>query len=716
MAAMLIRMFVKRSVTKSVLCDTIVNNRAAKLNVTLLDLTCIQCSCYHSTSYLLKKKKSVEEKKKLKKLQELAYLNPKQKKIVPVIDVWRNMTVKDLAASAGRPIDDILDALFFVDNETAYDGDSIFEDPQMVYETVKKLGAKYKVISPPSKSNKDDDKENRDAVRRPPPDSSVLVRRRPIVTIMGHVDHGKTTLLDSLRHSAVVESEFGGITQHIGAFNVTLNSGEKITFLDTPGHAAFSTMRARGATVTDIVILVVAADDGVMEQTIQSIQMAKEANVPIIVAINKVDKPNVDIKRTLQGLAEQSVFVEALGGDVQSVHISALKGTNLDQLMEAVIAQAEIMNLQGDPTGLVEGVVIESTNDTGRGKLSTALIQRGTLRKGDVLVSGLAWAKVRAMFDHAGVIVSEAGLSDAVQIIGWRDLPVAGEEILEVENEKQAHMVMKFRQNKLGEKKSIEQKIVADEKNKQHRIEYEKIVLKKRALGIRRLKREGPRQKEKVADDFPQVSLILKGDVGGSVEAIMDVLDTYGSENTCRVSVVHYGVGPVTETDVEMAEAFNAIIYCFNTTVPRNLSHRASKNKISIREHNVIYKLIDDLKDEINKRLPMVEVEEVIGEAKVLQEFEINVKRKKVKVAGCHCTSGYLKKDELFKVERDGEVIYTGKATEMRHHKEEVEKVKVNTECGLKLEKVEGGFKPDDKIICYKLVEKSQEIDWDPGF
>ncbi|KAJ8670249.1 hypothetical protein QAD02_001508 [Eretmocerus hayati] len=717
MAAMLIRSCLKRGVSRIKYCDGINDEVQVKLLIASSEIILSQCTCYHTSHVLWATRKRKDELQRRIKDLELAKINPKIKKKVPVVNVWKRMTVKDLATSAGRPMRDIKEALSLVDPEIDVEADSIFEDPAMLNETVRKLGAKARTINPPTlKTNEELNEMDQDAVKRPPPDPSQCVARRPVVTIMGHVDHGKTTLLDSLRHTSVVDSEFGGITQHIGAFNVTLGNGEKITFLDTPGHAAFSTMRARGAQATDIVILVVAADDGVMEQTVQSIKMARDAKVPIIVAVNKIDKPNLDFKKVHNGLAKHGVIVEDLGGDVQCVNISALKGLHLERLMETVLLQAELMELKGDPTGLVEGVVIESTNDLHRGKLATALIQRGTLRKGDVLVCGLAWAKVRAMFDHSGSIVSQATLSDAVQIIGWRELPVAGEEILQVENERQASAVLRVRQAKIGEIKSIEQKKVADEKHREHLVVYRKNVEKRRALGVRKLK-HCLREEEVIQEDIrPKVDLIIKGDVLGSVEAIMDVLDTYNDDDRCRLSIVHYGVGPVTETDIELAKAFDGLIYCFNTNVPKSLAQRIAKENISVRHHKVIYKLIDDLKSEITKVLPTIKVEEEIGQAVVLQEFEINEKKKKVKVAGCRVTTGFLKKSALFKVERDGEVIYKGKAVELRHLKNVVESVKENVECGVKLENVNIDFKPNDVLICYRMVEKNQEVEWYPGF
>ncbi|XP_014226566.1 translation initiation factor IF-2, mitochondrial [Trichogramma pretiosum] len=717
MAALLIKTCLRQSITKKLLTETFTGKIKLRPRVVLADLTCLQCCCYHTTPALLAKKKiSPAEKRRMEQEKLLAKLNPKIKPDRPSVEVWKNMTVKELATSAGRPLDDILDALHITNKNFPFKRDTILEDPSIIHETVKKLGAKVRVVTRPSDKKEEAKDEDLDAVKRPPPDPSVLIKRRPVITIMGHVDHGKTTLLDALRHSSVVDTEFGGITQHIGAFNVTLSSGEKMTFLDTPGHAAFGAMRARGANATDIVILVVAADDGVMEQTIQSINMAKDAKVPIIVAVNKCDKPNVDISRTHAMLAEEGIIVEELGGDVQSINISALKRTNLDQLIDAVAAQAEIMALKGDPTGLVEGVIIEATNDLHRGKLATALIQRGTLRKGDILVSGLAHAKVRAMFDHSGTVVTEAGISDAVQIIGWRELPIAGEEILEVENEKRANQVMKFRNAKLNEQKSIEHKVAAEEKHKIHRVEYEKLQAQKRALGVRRWRKKGNREKEMVEDTFPRVSIIVKGDVVGSVEAILDVLDTYTEEDKCKLALVHYGVGAISESDLDLAKAFNAIIYCFNTKVPKSLNMAIEKENISIRHHNVIYRLIDDLKLEINKKLPIIQTDETIGEAEVLKEFEINEKRKKIKVAGCRCIKGQLKKSELFKIIRDGEVIFRGKADSIRHLKNEIDTVKTNMECGVKLAKVDFEIKPGDKLVCYEVVDKNQETDWDPGF
>ncbi|XP_012235806.1 translation initiation factor IF-2, mitochondrial isoform X2 [Linepithema humile] len=701
MAASLIRTCTTFSLLKQPFCEIVRSNNIRQCILRNLLFTCMQCQClthYHTTPQCLKnsgKSKSI--------------LIPKKK--LPVVNIWSQMTVSELSISTKRSVDDIKKAISVVGSVKRYNDNTVIDDDKILYNAVRILGAKFKIIPrPDSKVEKDKDC---DVVKRPPPDKSVLIKRIPVVTIMGHVDHGKTTLLDTLRNTSVVETEFGGITQHIGAFNVTLKSGERVTFLDTPGHAAFNIMRMRGAQATDIVVLVVAADDGVMEQTVESIQMAKTANVPIIVAINKIDKPNADIPRTQKMLAQQGILVEALGGDIQSINISALHGTNIDTLTEAIALQAEVDDLKGDPTGLVEAVVIECSTHPHRGKLATALIQRGTLRKGAFLVCGLTWAKVRAMFDHSGKPVSVAELSEAVQIIGWKDLPTAGDQILEVENERKVRTVMRYREAKKAMQLAEEHKIAADKKHEEYLKEYIEHREKRRALG--RYVKLSTAVKE-VDDGIPKLNVVIKGDVAGSVEAILDVFNSYGSDDKCQLSIVHYGVGPVTETDLEMADAFNAIIYPFNVSVTKNIQQEANEKRISIRPYNVIYKLIDDVKKEINNKLPQVDAEEVIGEANVLQEFEITDKKKKVKVAGCRCIRGNLKKDGFYRLIRKQDTIYTGKLVSMKHMKNETETIKTNVECGLRFDDPTLSFKTGDLLVCYRVYQKPQETDWDPGF
>lgn len=645
---------------------------------------------------------------------ELAVLPKSKFKETQVTEVWKNMTVSDLAKALGKNVQHVFDVLEYVENGRQYNKPTnIINNWKVIQDVVKLSGMRCKLVSPPVETEILND--NCDAVRRPPVAPKNMKRRPPIVTVMGHVDHGKTTLLDTLRNTSVADSEFGGITQHIGAFCSTLKSGEKITFLDTPGHAAFSAMRSRGAQITDIVVLVVAADDGVMEQTTESIRMAKEAKVPILVAINKIDKPEADIEKTKRMLAQQGVLVEDLGGDIQAVPISALKGTNIDTLTEAIILQAEIMDIKADYEGFVEGVVIESSNDIHRGKLATVLVDRGTLKKGTILVAGLAWARVRSMFTDSQGTVQDATPGMAVQVIGWRNLPSPGDIILEVESERRAQEVIRWRQHEEMKTKQEEDLIYITAKEMEHQKVYKASLEERRRLGRYKLRRTGPRKKEIEDDTDLKLRIIFKGDVDGSVEAFLDILETYTS-SLCKLDVVHYGVGNVTVTDIELAETFQAIIYTFNIGVLRDAQEKAKQKSIKIKQHRIIYKLIDDVKEEIESRLPLIEVEEVLGEANVLQQFLINEGKKKVPVAGCRCTKGILKRNALYKLIRENEVIHEGPVESMRHLKTEVDSIKKDAECGLRLADISIQFTPGDTLICYVLKKQPQKIDWDPGF
>ncbi|KAH7971704.1 hypothetical protein HPB52_002361 [Rhipicephalus sanguineus] len=640
----------------------------------------------------------------------------------PVVKVWKNITVADLAKVAERPIDDIYEAILLVENASQYDHDDCaIDDTDILFLILKRLGLRGQIVAPPEQQSPK--KEIQDAVRRPPPDPSVLVPRPPVITIMGHVDHGKTTLLDSLRNTNVVDQEFGGITQHIGAFTVKLPGKDRITFLDTPGHAAFSAMRERGAMATDIVVLVVAADDGVMEQTVESIRYAREANgkyaplVPIIVAINKMDKPTADIENAKRGLIVHGIQMDDEGGDTQYVCISALKGTNLDKLTETILTQAELMEIKADPKGPVEGVVIESMTDQHRGKLSTALVQRGTLRKGAYLVAGLAWAKVRGMFDEWGKPVQSAPPGTPVQVIGWRSLPSAGDVIIEVESEKRAQQVAHWRESQMQAEKDVEEYKAIQQKVQQHLEQYKAELEQRRAMGIRKKrKRLTNREKEYTVDDTPCLPIVVKGDVDGSVEAVLDLLDTYHSHQKCRLDIIHYGVGPVSESDVELAQPFNGVVYAFHVPVLGAAASLAEEGNLDIRSYNVIYHLVDDIKKELGKRLPLLDVDDVHGEALVQQEFLINDGRKKIPVAGCKCTKGTLRKNALYKVVRNSEVIHSGPLVSMRHLKNEVESIKKDVECGLMFQDPNVRFQHGDILVCYSIKQVPQETDWDPGF
>ncbi|XP_074845602.1 translation initiation factor IF-2, mitochondrial isoform X2 [Carettochelys insculpta] len=620
------------------------------------------------------------------------------------VEIRQRMTVEDLARAMHKDIDHVYEALLLsgIDIDRL-EQDSVLEEV-WIKEVLKKSGMKYKWAT----LKQEKVRENKDAVRRPPADPALLTPRPPVVTIMGHVDHGKTTLLDRLRKTQVAAMEAGGITQHIGAFLVCLPSGEKITFLDTPGHAAFSSMRARGAHVTDIVILVVAAEDGVMKQTTESIQHAKNAKVPIILAVNKCDKPDADPERVKKELLAHDVVCEEYGGDVQAVHISALKGENLMALAEATVTLAEMLELKADNTGLVEGTIIESRSDKGKGPVTTAIIQRGTLRKGCILVAGKSWAKVRLMFDENGKAMDEAIPSMPVEIVGWKEVPSAGDEILEVESEEKI-------------KQDIE---VIEAKRKEHKDAYKKERetlahltwrQRKRALYKNSKFKMALRPKEKVESDRSVLPVIVKGDVDGSTEAILNILDSYNASDECELDMIHFGVGDVSENDINLAETFNGVIYGFSVNASKPIQQLAAKKGVKIKLHNIIYHLIEDLKDELSSKLPPSVEEHTVGEASVLATFYVTVGKNKVPVAGCRVQKGQLDRKMKFKLIRNGDVIWKGYLTSLKHHKDDVQVIKTGMDCGLSLDKnIE--FDIGDDIICYEDRELNRTISWDPGF
>ncbi|NXY10930.1 IF2M factor, partial [Pteruthius melanotis] len=654
----------------------------------------------------------------------------KKKKKIPLmrgeVEIRQKMTVEELARAMGKDIDHIYEALLYTDiNLDAIEPDSILHEDHIKM-IVQKSGMKYKS----AKLKEEKERKNTDASPhfccnyRPPADPAVLTPRPPVVTILGHVDHGKTTLLDSLRKTQVASMEAGGITQHIGAFLVHMPSGEKITFLDTPGHAAFSAMRARGTNVTDIVILVVAAEDGVMEQTVESIQHAKNAGVPLILAINKCDKPEADPERVKKELLAHDVVCEEFGGDVQAVNISALKGENLMVLAEATVALAEVLELKADATGLVEGTVIESRKDRGKGPLTTAIIQRGTLRKGCVLVAGKTWAKVRFLFDENGKAVDAASPGIPVEIMGWKESPSAGDEILEVESEQRAQEVVAWRTYVEQQEKMKKDLEVIEAKQREHRSEYEKkqeklahLTWRQRKAVLYKANKHVMllRPKERTEMDENTLSLIVKGDVDGSVEAILSILDSYDCEDECKLDIVYFGMGDITENDISLAEAFNGVIFGFSVKANESIKKLAEKKGIKIKLHNIIYKLIEDLKDELNSKLPPAVVETTIGEASVLDTFSVTVGKTKIPVAGCRVHKGLLDRKMKFKLIRNRDVIWKGCLSSLKHHKDDVQVIKTGMDCGLSLDK-NLEFNIGDEIICYEEKEVQQTTSWDPGF
>jgi translation initiation factor IF-2 len=497
--------------------------------------------------------------------------------------------------------------------------------------------------------------------------------RSPVVTVMGHVDHGKTSLLDALRHANVVSGEAGGITQHIGAYQVTSpESGKKITFIDTPGHAAFTAMRARGAKVTDIVILVVAADDGVMPQTIEAINHAKAAKVPMIVAINKIDKPDSKPERVRTELLQYGVQVESLGGDVVDVEVSAKNKTNLDKLLEMIALQAELLDLKTNVTRPAEGTVIEAKLDRGRGPVATVLVQRGTLRVGDIVVAGAEMGRVRALISDQGDTIDEAGPSVPVEVLGFNGPPEAGDRLAVVESEARAREVTSYRAHQKREKSAASVSGM--------RGSLEQMMSQLKTTGRK---------------DFP---LIIKADVQGSLEAILGSLEKLGTDEVAA-RMLHAGVGGISESDVTLAEGFNAAIIGFNVRAHKEAAAAAKRNGIEIRYYNIIYDLVDDVKKAMSGLLAPTLRETMLGNALILEVFNIS---KVGKVAGCRVTDGTVERGANVRLIRDNVVVHEGKLSTLKRFKDEVKEVQSGQECGMAFEGY-GDMRAGDIIECYRV-------------
>jgi translation initiation factor IF-2 len=511
-----------------------------------------------------------------------------------------------------------------------------------------------------------------------PDEEADLEPRPPVVTIMGHVDHGKTSLLDAIRKTNVVAGEAGGITQHIGAYQVE-QGGQKITFIDTPGHAAFTAMRARGARVTDIVILVVAADDGVMPQTVEAINHAKAARVPIIVAINKIDKPGANPARVRTELLQHEVFVESMGGDVLDVEVSALKGTNLDRLLETVLLQAEVLELKANPHRAAEGTVVEAKLDRGRGPVATVLVQRGTLHVGDILVAGAEWGKVRALLDDHGDTVRDAVPSMPVEVLGFQGAPEAGDRFAVVDSEARAREITDYRARQKRDK--------AQARMTGARGSLEQMMNQLQTSG------------QKV---FP---LVIKGDVQGSVEAIAGALEALGTSEVAA-RVIHSGVGGVTESDVTLAASSGAAIIGFNVRANAQARAAAEAEGVEIRYYNIIYNLVDDVKAAMSGLLSPERRETMLGNAEVLEIFNIS---KVGKIAGCRVTDGVVQRGANVRLIRDNVVIHEGKLSTLKRFKDEVREVPAGQECGMAFEKYED-MRVGDVIECYRVEEVARSL------
>lgn len=503
------------------------------------------------------------------------------------------------------------------------------------------------------------------------------VTRAPVVTIMGHVDHGKTSLLDYIRKAKVAAGEAGGITQHIGAYHVEMDDGKMITFLDTPGHAAFTSMRARGAKATDIVVLVVAADDGVMPQTIEAIQHAKAAGAPLVVAVNKIDKPEANPDRVEQELLQHDVISEKFGGDVQFVPVSAKKGTGVDDLLDAILLQSEVLELTAVKDGMASGVVIESYLDKGRGPVATILVQSGTLRKGDIVLCGFEYGRVRAMRDENGKEVDEAGPSIPVELLGLSGVPAAGDEATVVRDEKKAREVALYRQGKFREVKLARQ---------------QKAKLENMFSNMS----EG---------DVAELNVIVKADVQGSVEAIVQALNEL-STNEVKVKVVGSGVGGITETDATLATASNAIIVGFNVRADATARRVIEAENIDLRYYSIIYELLNEIKAAMSGMLEPEFKQEIIGLAEVRDVFR---HPKFGAIAGCMVTEGVVKRNNPIRVLRDNVVIFEGELESLRRFKDDVSEVRNGMECGIGVKNY-NDVKVGDQIEVFEVVEVKRSI------
>ena len=506
-----------------------------------------------------------------------------------------------------------------------------------------------------------------------------LLPRPPVVTVMGHVDHGKTSLLDALRSTNVVSGEAGGITQHIGAYQVTLANGQKVTFIDTPGHAAFTAMRARGAKITDVVILVVAANDGVMPQTIEAIAHAKAANVPIVVAINKIDVVGANPEKVKMDLLNHEVVVESLGGETLCVEVSAKQKLNLDKLVEAVLLQAEVLDLKANPDHSAQGVVVESKMEKGRGPVATVLISRGTLKVGDVFVVGQEWGRVRSLLDDKGQRLQSALPAQPVEVVGLQGVPAAGDDLFVVESESKAREVSGYRQRKAREALSIKR------------------------VGGSTMEQMFAQIKAGETKTFP---VIVKGDVQGSVEALQGTLAKIANDEV-RINVIHAGVGSINESDVTLARASNATIIGFNVRANPQARENAKRDGVDIRYYSIIYDVADDMKKAVEGLLTPEEKEKILGYAEVRQVIHVS---KVGNVAGCMVTEGLVKRGAKVRVLRDNVVIHEGELSQLKRFKDDVKEVKSGFDCGMSFENYDD-IKEGDMIECFEVEKVAVSLD-----
>ena len=607
---------------------------------------------------------SIRRRREREKRQSMS-MEPREK-VARTITLPESITIQELANRMAERAVDVI-KLLMQQGVMAKINDTIDADTAELI--AEELGHKVNRVTDADVEDSIDTEEDTDDDKKPRP---------PVVTVMGHVDHGKTSLLDALRKTSIVTGEAGGITQHIGAYQVTKDDGEKVTFIDTPGHAAFTSMRARGAKVTDIVILVVAADDGVMPQTVEAISHAKAAEVPIVVAVNKIDKPEADPTRVKNELLQHEIISEDMGGDVQFVEVSALTGTGLDDLLESILLQAELLDLKANPDRAAEGIVIESKLEKGRGAVATVLVQRGTLSVGDIFVVGEESGRVRALLDDQGESIKSALPASPVEVLGAGGSPSAGDMFNVVETEAKAREIAEYRA---------------------------RISREKRTASGNRTTLDQMMQLLKDTE-LKELPIVVKADVQGSAEAISQAVDKLGTDEVCG-RVVHTAVGGITESDITLAAASNASILGFNVRANSQARNLADEQGVEIRYYNVIYDLVDDMKAAMSGMLSPDLRETMLGNAEILEIFNVS---KSGKVAGCKVTDGLVRRGARVRLIRDSVVIHEGELSSLRRFKDEVKEVNAGQECGMAFENYED-LKQGDVIECYEVEEIARTLD-----
>jgi translation initiation factor IF-2 len=605
-----------------------------------------------------------KEKKALENREN--FENTTNKPIIRDVKIPEVITVQELANRMASRVADVIKVL--IENDiTATANQSIDADTAEL--VVLEFGHKPKRISASDiELGLDTTKEEKaDAIERP-----------PIVTVMGHVDHGKTTLLDALRNANVVSKEQGGITQHIGSYQINTLNNKKITFIDTPGHSAFSGMRARGAKLTDIVILVVAADDGVMPQTIEAIQHSKAAKVPIIVAVNKIDSAGADKDKVINELLKYDIVVEKLGGEVPIVEVSALKKLNLEVLIENILLLAEVNEIKASNTQRSEGTIIESKREQGRGVVASIVQQRGILKKGDIVVAGSQWGRIRAIIDDKGKNLKQLYPSAPAEILGLNDVPVAGDEIIVVESESRAREVSEYRKS-----------VILKERTNLSRANSMENILKSIKSGEKKL-----------------LNLVLKTDTLGSKEAIINSLEKMGNEEV-NTHILLAGVGGINETDVALASSNQALIVGFNVRADINAKRTAKQQGIEIKYYSIIYEIFDEIRDLLSGLLAPIEKESILGYAKIKQIFKVS---KVGKIAGCIVTEGSIKRSTKLRILRDNVVIHSGELDNLKRHNDEAKEVKEGLECGISIQNF-NDIQVDDMIECYDIEKTPRKLE-----